>query len=68
MPRNTPSKVDAVNLSGFTSAELTALSRRILAARKVVNGAKRETATAAKRAKIAARKARLEAELKRLGN
>lgn len=70
MARNTPkaNRVNAVNLTGFSSAELTALSRRCLAVRKGVNGGKRAVNARAKAAKLNARKARLVAEIARLEN
>lgn len=63
----TTDKVAAVKLDGFTSAELTALSRRCLAVRKGVN-AKSRAANSQKSAKRKAdRIAYLKAELAKLG-
>lgn len=62
----TPDPVKSVDLSGLSSSELTALSRRCLSVRKALNGKARAKRTASEKAKLAARKAKLEKALAEL--
>lgn len=59
----TPNPVASVDLSGFSSSELTALSRRCLSTRKALNGKVRAKRVASEKAKLAKRKAKLEKAL-----